>query len=364
MIVNNKLVQGIFIYNQESSNIEFTKGDLVVSGDCIYVCDAETVSGIDPATDTSFEYFQLYPGSKIITASEFFTYIRGGGEVEDKYVSSQAIMGILQGYQFGLDMEGVISDWIDKNGDTTLRISSLTDRPLDNLMLTETLNRGMVKVSKELSQIVDGKLGNDGTPFSVLFGVLEKEGVDYDLILSQYTYKSSSIQSVRVQEMCSPLTGVTVYRYMTWNTEDFPSNGNVISSWRSVYNYSSSIKSKIGALESYYGNLANNFKARVASVVGSFRFKEVFSGTSETSEVNNLGEGVYTVCVRGVNSDNHYISESVVVRLGGNSSYDLYFNNIPNSHLTISYGSGKYRIRLVGSGVSLVSVYGREEFSL
>ena len=53
-------------------------------------------------------------------------------------------------------MEGVITDWIDQNGDTTLILSNITDRPLDNLMLTETLNRGTVKIDWRLKQIVGG----------------------------------------------------------------------------------------------------------------------------------------------------------------------------------------------------------------
>ena len=56
MIINNTHVQGIFLY---SKDIEFEKGDFVVSGDCIYICTAEnptnttnnTVSGIEPSTD-------------------------------------------------------------------------------------------------------------------------------------------------------------------------------------------------------------------------------------------------------------------------------------------------------------------------
>ena len=349
MIINGQRVQGLFIYNSESSSIEFTKNDLVVSGDNIYICNVESISGIDPATDTSFEYYQPYPGSKIITASEFFTYVKNGREV-DKYVSSQAIKGILQGYQFGLDMEGVITDWIDKNGDTTLILSSPTDRPLDNLMLTETLNRGMVKVSHELSQIVDGTVSDKS--FSTIFGFLEKEGVDYQLLLSQYTYKSSSTMYVRVQEMTSPLTGVSVYRYMTWESGSFPSDGNVISGWRNVFSYSSAIKSKLDALQDYYVNLARQRKAQVDALVGSFRFREVYSGGNS---VTGLESGIYTVCVRGIDQNQHYISESVVVKVG-DTSYDLYLNNI-SGHLSITSSS----ITLTDSDASIVSIYSREE---
>lgn len=358
MIINNNPVKGIFIYNDDSKSIEFTEGDLVVSGDCIYVCCVESVSGIDPAEDTSYDYYLPYPGSKISTASEFFQYVKTG-DVPDKYVSTQAIMGILQGYQFGLDMEGVITDYIDENGDTTLILSTPTERPLDNLMLTETLNRGMVKVSHKLSQIVDGTIS--GNSFSTVFGFLEKEGLLYNLILSQYTYKSSETLFVRIQELTSPLTGVSVYRYVSWKDGEFPSDGNVISSWRNVFSYSSAIKSKLDALQEFYQGLANQQKTRVDSLVGSFRFKERYQGTG--SEVTELESGVYTVCVSGLDSNSHTISESVVLRLWG-VGYDMYFNNLPgNLKVTKTGGTNEnpiHKIELIGSTNSIISVYSRE----
>jgi hypothetical protein len=86
-------------------------------------------------------------------------------------------------------------------------------------MLTETLNRGMVKVSWELDQVKNGSI-ND-RPFSTLFGFLDKVDadtglpIDYQLILSQYTYKQTDTLYIRIQEMVSPLSGVSVYRYMS-----------------------------------------------------------------------------------------------------------------------------------------------------
>ena len=354
MIINNNRVQGIYIYNEDSKSIEFTKNDLVISGDCIYVCNSDVVYGIDPAEDTSNEYYTPYPGSKISTASEFFQYVNGEGY--DKYVSTQAIKGILQGYQFGLDMEGVITDYIDKNGDTTLVLSSPTDRPLDNLMLTETLNRGMIKVYHELEQIVDGEIS--GTPFSTVFGFLEKEGIDYYLILSQYTYKSSDTMYIRVQEMTSPLTGVSVYRYMSWSGGEFPSDGNVISGWRNVFSYSSAIQSKLNALQDYYSNLARQQKARVDALEGSFRFKERWSSGNS---IDNLENGIYTVCVIGASASrtDHTLSESVVLSLNG-SGYSLYFNSLPG-YLSITVSGGKHKIELKDSPASsIISVYSRE----
>ena len=355
MIINNKKVQGLYIYNTDSEGIEFTKDDLVVSGNNIYVCDAESVSGIDPAEDTYYEYYHPYPGSRITTASEYFQYVKRDGEVPDKYVSIQALKGILQGYQFGLNMKGEIEDWIDGDGKTSLSLSSVSDRPLDDLMLTETLNRGIIKVSHKLGQIASGVV--NGKPFSTLFGFVDKVDtygvpIEYQLVLSQYTYKQSDNLYIRVQELMSPLAGVSVYRYMYWNVDNFPVGGNVISSWRNVFSYSTAIQSKLDTLNSYYETLESQYNAKVASLRGSFRFKEI-----SEDELSQLSAGVYTVCLEGVVNSLVY-SESVTVHLiAGMSEYDIYFNKL-GGHLHI----GPTRISLIDTvGVTrIVSIYVRD----
>ena len=356
MIINNKKVQGLYIYNSDSESIEFTKNDLVVSGNSIYICDAESVSGIDPAEDTGYEYYRPYPGDKITTASEFFQYIESGIG-GDKYVSSQAIMGILQGYQFGLNAEGVISDYIDKNGDTSLILSNITERPIDNLMLTETLNRGMIKISPLLKDI-NNMFSEDGTSlsnFSVIFGKVVENNLDYSILLNQYTYKFSDTDYMRIQEMMSPLTGVSVYRYMTWSAGSFPEDGNIISGWRNVYSYSSVIEQKLNTLQAYYENISKTIEAKTESIKGSFRFKECYSGGGLI--VSGLEEGIYTVCLRGTKGNN-YVSESVVVKLAG-SNYSLYFNSIPG-YLSITSSSIELKDSI---GTEIISVYKREEVS-
>ena len=374
MIINNKRVQGLYIYNSDSENIEFTKGDLVVSGGYIYICDADTISGVDPASDTSYEYYRPYPGSMITSASEYFQWVKDDspGKGSGKYISSQALMGILQGYQFGLNMEGVITDWIDQNGDTTLILSNITDRPLDNLMLTETLNRGMVKIDWRMSQIVGSEV--NGTSFSSLFGFLDKKDsetgqpIDYQLILSQYTYKQSSSLYIRIQELMSPLSGVSVYRYMSWSDGEFPSDGNTISSWRNVFSYSSAIQSKLNALNNYYATLETQFDTWKASLRGSFRFREIYavsSRTEDTKKVTGLSEGVYTVCLEGFVTDATY-TESMVVRLkSGMSTYSICPSKLVGK-IKLSYSGGSGTIEITddnNNSTKFISIYKREERS-
>ena len=359
MKINGNIVQGIYKYDPliGDTGIEFTKGDFVVCGDSIYTCIAESVSGVNPIDDTENQYFLPYPGSQITTASEFFQYV-DSGIGGDKYVSAQSIYGILQGYQFGLDITGVISAWIDKNGDTTLNLSSITKNPIDNLMLTEDLNRGMVKISHELPQIVDTTL--NGVPFSTLFGFLDnsdpEKKLDYQLILSQYTYKSSSTTYVRVQEMTSPLSGVSVYRFLTWKEGNFPIDGGAISRWRSVYSYSKAIQTKLYALDIYYKTLADQISAKKASLSGSFRFKEIsFNGSS----VILSRDGVYTISLLGDVEDKTY-SESATFRISiGSSSYTVNLKTLSGA-IVVDNNSGVVRIT-GGSNIRVVSIYLREE---
>jgi hypothetical protein len=213
----------------------------------------------------------------------------------------------------------------------------------------------MVKISHLLNQIYSGEVS--GQPFSTIFGFLEKSDVEYQLILSQYTYQSSDTMFIRIQELMSPLTGVSVYRYMSWESGEFPSDGNTISSWRNVFSYSTAIQHKLDALQSYYDTVSQQLTARVASLSGSFRFQERYIGSQSegSSYLDNLEDGVYTVCVEG-NSGGYTYSDSVVVRLkAGMSTYSIYFNKLGGS-LKVSVG----RIELVGgSSNKLVSVYGR-----
>jgi len=169
---------------------------------------------------------------------------------------------------------------------------------------------------------------------------------------------------MRIQEMFSPLTGVSVYRYMSWSEDYFPKEGNVISGWRNVFSYSSAIQSKLDALQEYYTTLANQQKARVDALVGSFRFKEVYTGPG--TSVTGLDNGVYTVNIQGVIGGSLTTdmerAESVVVRLSG-SAFNLQLNSLSSfGYLSITVSSGKNNISLVRTSgtLNIISVYKRE----
>ena len=275
MIINNTHVQGIFIYSQ---NVEYERGDFVVSGDSIYICTASnptnlnnlTVIGIDPATDSTGN-FKMYPGDKVSTAKEYYDYVNGRlswefknsaqevelalgmepgtlpidnvvterdalprsvheGDVykvgtpstgyeyayipyhEDKYISGNVLNEILQNTFFGVNEEGIITNYvtsggIDENGNEILEYSiggSLANiengRILDSIIKSPDLNNGMFNVSRTLSEIAT---------------LVDRNSEVKSVLVKQYTYidSDSGNKRIRVQEIIDPVIGSVKYRW-------------------------------------------------------------------------------------------------------------------------------------------------------
>lgn len=374
MLINNKHVQGIFLYTENSSQVEFEKNDFVVSGDCIYLCTAEnptnkvnnTVSGIDPADDLRYENFKPYPGERAITAKEYFEAISGGFDVEDKYISSQALLGILQRYNFGLSMTGIIKDYI-KEGDTSLVLGYDTSSPLDDLMLTKDLNNGVVYVDPALEQIQNGVTYN-GSKFSVLFGFSENTRVkdsEYNLILRQYTYQATDTIKTRVQELVNPFDAVVVFRYITWENDDFPGDISSISGWKSSYSYSKAIKDKINTLELFYQDSQNQWESKFNTLAGMFRFKKEIV-IDET--YSDLEEGIYTVSVSKTENNGMICTDTITVQINPSITGQKYCISSfgPSYYVEIealsTQGLARLKVGRDSMLFKIVEVYGRKEY--
>lgn len=374
MLINNRHVQGIFLYTENSSQVEFEKNDFVVSGDCIYLCTAEnptnrvnnTVSGIDPADDTRYENFKPYPGERAITAKEYFEIIEGGYDVEDKYVSSQAILGILQRYNFGLSMTGIVKDYI-KEGETNMVLGYNTSAPLDDLILTKDLNNGVVYVDPRLEQIQNGVTYN-GSKFSVLFGYSENSKLkdsEYNLILRQYTYQATDTIKTRVQELVNPFSAIVVFRYITWENDNFPGDISSISGWKSSYSYSKALKDKINTLEAFYQDSQNQWESRFNTLSGMFRFKKEVVVDEEYAD---LSEGIYTVSVSKTENNGMICTDTVTVKIDPSFTGQMYKVSAFGSSYyleTAATGSlGVTRLRVGRDSMSfkIIEIYGRKDY--
>ena len=275
MIINNTHVQGIFIYSQD---VEYERGDFLVSGDSIYICTAfnptnlehRTVKGIDPAKDSTGN-FKAYPGDKVSTAKEYYDYVNNRlswefkdtlpeveialgiepgsfpienvvssrdalptasreGDIykvgtsstgyeyayipyhEDKYISGNVLNEILQNTFFGVNEEGVITNYVtsqgvDDTGNEIIEYSiggSLANiengKVLDAIMKSPDLNNGMFNVSRSLSEIST---------------LIDRNSEVESILVKQYTYIDSSIgnKRIRIQELIDPVIGSVVYRW-------------------------------------------------------------------------------------------------------------------------------------------------------
>lgn len=165
MILNNTHIQGIFIYQPD---IEYEKGDFVVSGNSIYICTAgnpntgsNTVIGIDPAEDT--ENYTIYLGGSIKNIEEYFSYIDNPSvEQNDKFIKASLLSQILNTYMIGFDEKGIITDYIYQDSVGKILLSDNLSKfvegennelVLDRILKAEDVNNAMFKISRELKDI-------------------------------------------------------------------------------------------------------------------------------------------------------------------------------------------------------------------
>lgn len=300
MIINNTHVQGIFLYKKD---IEFEKGDFVVSGDCIYICTAEnptnptnnTVSGIEPSTD--LKNFNTYLGNKTINIEEYYNY-KNTGIGEDKYVSSHVLCKVLENLMFGVGDNGIITDYVlfDSENNVSYSVSieeaikevKDTLSPLDRVLYAETLNNGFVRISRKLVPELVSELPND-LPNN--YTSVDKNSI----ILKQYTYIDNSDSEspyFRVQELIDHIKGIVFYRYSksipgsdgkvnwingntsTWKRSSI--NGDFLEEVNKVYNWC--IKER------------ENLESLKSELIGNFKFKNLsLSKGSDSINLNAAG---------------------------------------------------------------------------
>ena len=393
MIINNTHVQGIFLY---SSDVDYERGDFVVSGDSIYICTASnptdtlrnTVSGIDPATDTTGNY-KMYPGDKISTAQEYYDYVNNRlywnykntkEEVEsalevdagtliikgtvtsrsalpknkeegdvyrvgtdstgyeyayvpykiDKYISGNVLNQILQDSFFGVNEEGVITNYVytntDDEGNEVLEYSiggslaNIEDNKILNaIMKSPDLNNGMFNVSRALSEIA---------------AYVNRGANTESVLVKQYTYLDTSggDRRVRIQELVDPSLGSIYYRWSegislatdtynpgqvyklndvvrysgkSWLSMTNNNSGhqpgsditywteysgawayNTITSWQSTFSSNGAVLAQqVNDIKAYYNKKIAELEAMKRQLAGTFCNREVsnISGTSNTA---------------------------------------------------------------------------------
>ena len=329
MILNNSHQTGIFKYSDE---VYFEKGDFVVDGTCIYVCESsEPVMGIRPSLDTSRDYYSEYPGNKITTASEYYDYVDSldrNETVEDKYVSSHVLCEILENMYFGFGDNGIVDDHVIYNPNTGIEYSirgvreildnSYTD-VLNDIIRDNDLNNGLIKISRNLPEIRDLLVASSSE--------LESSVV----ILKQYTYRNTSDSiPFRVQELMDPEKNKLYYRFSKGSIDD---NDNIdftdasVSSWKNLYSDNEDILNKLSAIDDYYNRKIQETEDIYRIIEGRYCYREVI----ETPE-NGIGTN-QTLLKAGRDKDLLSIDNfdypfyvTVIIKVPVDSSNNIYRN--------------------------------------
>ena len=286
MLLNNSHVRGIFKYSED---IEFEKDDFVVDGNCIYICKAsEPVKGVRPSLDTSHLYYSEYPGDKIASASEYYSYLMAAERdehAEDKYISAQTLCEILENMYFGFGDNGTVYDHILYNPNTGIEycirgvhelLDYSTPNVLDRVLRNNNLSNGLIRISRNLPEIRDLVMDDSVSESDVV-------------ILKQYTYlDSNDFVPYRVQELMDPEKNRLYFRFskgeaLSEGGVDF--TDAIVSQWKNLYSSNEDAIEKLNAIEEYYNQRIQEEESKVARISGKYCYREV-----ETTEYNHLGE--------------------------------------------------------------------------
>lgn len=212
ILKDGKHIQGIFKY---VPGVKYELGDFVIEDDCIYICKKSMLDDneLDTLPSANKAAFSPYPGSLIASLDEYEKYLEDPNGKEDKYISSNVLLGILQSMYFGFGDTGVINSYIATSGDQVnidTRLQSLlgkankvSDKPLDLLMMESSINNAYVQVSRDLLEIKDLLISGKN-----------------NCLLRQYTYLDlndlgNGKKRIRVQELVDFENGIAWFRHAT-----------------------------------------------------------------------------------------------------------------------------------------------------
>lgn len=288
MLLNNSHVRGIFKY---SDDIEFEKDDFVVDGNCIYICKAsEPVKGVKPSLDISHLYYSEYPGDKIASAAEYYSYLMAterDEQAEDKYISAQTLCEILENMYFGFGDNGTVYDHVLYNPNTGIEycirgvrevLDYSTPNVLDRVLRNNSLSNGLIRISRNLPEIRDLLMDDSASESDIV-------------ILKQYTYlDSNDFIPYRVQELMDPEKNRLYFRFSKGEALDeggVDFTDAIVSQWKNLYSSNEDALEKLNAIEEYYNQRIQEEESKVARISGKYCYREV-----EPSEYNHLGENI------------------------------------------------------------------------
>lgn len=311
MKLNGVSVQGIYVYNE--GNTTYEVGDLILykNGIYIYSKSSEVLSdGLTP--DVSKDYIP-YLGDKLTSLQDWKDFLEGKGE--DKYLTTNTLVAILNSYMNDMRLDGIIESAYDyPEGKTRdgwiLDEYKLNTEVGDNTVIDEILRSNSNYAVYRVSRKLQGLWMVDYDTESVVGNYTDEDRKS--VIVKQYTYYSSEEDKnlgieTRIQEVIDHIDGTVYYRSAKYNPslEINGTLGNLssVSDWHNTRisrEYESQIMSiinayatKIRELECLEKNLKKNFKFKSLDIIpGS---NSVLLSQTSTPEAVKIEQGFYNI---------------------------------------------------------------------
>lgn len=311
MKLNGVSVQGIYVYNE--GNTTYEVGDLILykNGIYIYSKSSEVLSdGLTP--DVSKDYIP-YLGDKLTSLQDWKDFLEGKGE--DKYLTTNTLVAILNSYMNDMRLDGIIESAYDyPEGKTRdgwiLDEYKLNTEVGDNTVIDEILRSNSNYAVYRVSRKLQGLWMVDYDTESVVGNYTDEDRKS--VLVKQYTYYSSEEDKnlgieTRIQEVIDHIDGTIYYRSAKYNPslEINGTLGNLssVSDWHNTRisrEYESQIMSiinayaiKIKELECLEKNLKKNFKFKSLDIIpGS---NSVLLSQTSTPEAVKIEQGFYNI---------------------------------------------------------------------
>ena len=337
MKLNGVSVQGIYVYNE--GNTTYEVGDLILykNGIYIYSKSSEVLSdGLTP--DASKDYIP-YLGDKLTSLQDWKDFLEGKGE--DKYLTTNTLVAILNSYMNDMRLDGIIESAYDyPEGKTRdgwiLDEYKLNTEVGDNTVIDEILRSNSNYAVYRVSRKLQGLWMVDYDTESVVGNYTDEDRKS--VLVKQYTYYSSEEDKnlgieTRIQEVIDHIDGTIYYRSAKYNPK-LELNGTVgnlssVSDWHSTRisrEYELQIMSiinayaiKIKELEILEENLKRNFKFKSIDIVPGMT-EVILSQNTNNSDAVKIEQGFYnmgpiTILLkeRIVTTDIYYKSHEITI---------------------------------------------------
>jgi hypothetical protein len=369
MIINNKNIRGIFLYDPE---VTFEKDDFVIYNGEQYVCLGQSTGEVPEGSSV----FRPYISSNQATMEDIVEFVKNPKDLSigEKTVSAALLGEVLSTFLSGVDYSGLINNSINVNNsilinnyfNNTVKEYDSSINPLDAILTNPNLNNAIFKVSREValglvpvSETTQGSLIQTG------------------LLLRQYTYSTNSGNFVRVQELIDYESGNIMFRYS--ESPDKTKFGSSSSTWRDSYVKSDYVW-QMNKIKNYYYRKIQQLNLKISSLSDKYRYTRV--DVSEINSFNTISivnsvvdsnsrvfklnltnftpgitKGKLEILITGYNSDNDsfqnanntYIIDSIISESDINMTLDLGRITSSNRVLTRStyMTSGNTQVQIV-----------------